>query len=123
MSGSPRVMTDGLYEAIAKRFRVLSDPVRLKILNRLNTEPTRVGGLADLTGTSQPNISKHLSVLREAGLVRRRREGSTVHYEIADPSVFELCRMVCGGIESQLEAQRSLLDQTRTYSESPEDPG
>lgn len=111
-------MSDPLYEAIAKRFRLLSDPVRLKILNRLNTEPTSVGELAVLTGTSQPNVSKHLAVLKEGGIVRRRREGGAVHYEIADPSVFELCRLVCGGLEAQLDAQHRLLSQVDPYPQA-----
>lgn len=122
MSGPPSPMSDPFFEAVARRFRLLSDPVRLKILNQLNREPTSVGELASLTGTSQPNVSKHLAVLREGGIVRRRREGGAVHYEIADHSVFDLCRLVCGGIETQLAAQQNLLTQTRDFSSTAPDP-
>ena len=116
MAAAPEPMTDRFFEEIAKRFRLLSDPVRLKILSRLNQEPTSVGELATLTGTSQPNVSKHLAVLREGGVVARRREGSVVHYEVVDGSVFDLCRLVCGGIETQLETQQALLDRTREFA-------
>ncbi|MDH3216192.1 MAG: metalloregulator ArsR/SmtB family transcription factor [Candidatus Krumholzibacteria bacterium] len=99
-------MSDGAFEAIAQRFRALSDPVRLKILYHLGTEELTVNELVERAGSSQSNISKHLSILYSHGLVRRRRAGTSVYYSIADLSIFDLCEQVCGGIDRDLETRR-----------------
>lgn len=90
---------------VAGRFRLLSEPLRLQILNRLQTGETSVSQLAEDIGTSQPNVSKHLRLLIEGGLVARRQERTSVFVRVADPSVFELCHVVCGGIEKHLQAR------------------
>ncbi len=92
-------------DMVAGRFRLLSEPLRLQILNRLQDGETSVSQLAEDIGTSQPNVSKHLRLLIEGGLVARRQERTTVFVSVADPSVFELCRTVCGGIEEHLQAK------------------
>ena len=102
-------MTEEAYGAVAERFRVLGEPLRLKLLDRLRTGECTVGELAEATGTSQPNASRHLSTLARAGMVVRRRAGTTVYYAIADPSVFDLCEIVCGGIERHLERRSRAL--------------
>jgi ArsR family transcriptional regulator len=94
------------FEAISQRFRVLSDPLRLKILYNLKTGEMSVTDIVEVTGGSQSNVSKHLSLLLSHGLVGRRREGTSAFYSIVDDSVFELCDNVCGGIENNLEARR-----------------
>ena len=99
---------------VAGRFRLLSEPLRLQILNRLQSGETSVSQLAREIGTSQPNVSKHLRLLIEGGLVARRQEGTSVFVRVADPSVFELCHVVCGGIEKHLHARaRSFALRTR----------
>jgi DNA-binding transcriptional ArsR family regulator len=90
---------------VAARFRLLSEPLRLQILDRLQKGETSVSQLGQDIGTSQPNVSKHLRLLIEGGLVARRQEGTTVFVRVADPSVFELCRTVCGGIEEHLHTR------------------
>jgi len=90
---------------VAGRFRLLSEPLRLQILDRLQEGETSVSQLAEDIGTSQPNVSKHLRLLIEGGLVARRQERTSVFVRVADPSVFELCRTVCGGIEAHLHAR------------------
>ncbi len=90
---------------VAGRFRLLSEPLRLQILNRLQAGETSVSQLAEDIGTSQPNVSKHLRLLIEGGIVSRRQEKTSVLVRIADPSVFELCHVVCGGIEQHLNAK------------------
>lgn len=98
---------------VAGRFRLLSEPLRLQILDRLQEGETSVSQLAGDIGTSQPNVSKHLRLLIEGGLVARRQEGTSVFVRVADPSVFELCRTVCGGIEEHLqEKARSFSRRT-----------
>ena len=102
-------MTDEAFEAIAQRFRALSDPMRLKILYHLGEEGRTVGELVLLTQGTQSNISKHLATLLSHGLVRRRRVGTHVHYSVADLSVFRLCDQVCGGIGKNLDDLRRAL--------------
>ena len=99
-------LSDDAFEAISQRFRVLSDPMRLKILYNLSSGELSVSDIVARTGGSQSNVSKHLSLLLANGLVHRRREGTSAYYAIADQSVFELCDNVCGGIESDLENRR-----------------
>jgi DNA-binding transcriptional ArsR family regulator len=93
---------------IARRFRVLGEPMRIKLLDHLRERPATVGELQTATASSQQNVSKHLGVLHDAGLLRRRKDGNFVRYEIADPAVFELCELVCGGLHRQL-AELDLL--------------
>jgi len=102
-------MTPELFEAIAQRFRVLSDPMRLQIMYRIGEGERTVSELVELTAGSQSNISKHLSTLLAHGMVRRRREGTSAFYSITELSVFELCDQVCGGIERTLEGKRQEL--------------
>jgi ArsR family transcriptional regulator len=91
-------------ELIARRFRALSDPTRLRILNQLRAaDESSVGELTEALGGSQQNISKHLSSLLSEGFVSRRKRGTSSLYRISDPGVLDLCDRVCAGIETQLE--------------------
>lgn len=101
---SPEVL-----ELIARRFRVLAEPARLKILNRLMVGEQTVSELEDATGLNQANLSKHLQMLRSSGFVKRRKEGLFAHYRIADPTVEELCQIMCARLEDEAEEQASLL--------------
>jgi DNA-binding transcriptional ArsR family regulator len=105
----PRPLPDDLVELIARRFRVLGEPMRIKLLDRLRDGAASVAELQEATGASQQNISKHLGVLLQAGVVVRRKEGNFSRYEIADDSVFELCEQVCGGLRRQLDEIEALL--------------
>jgi ArsR family transcriptional regulator len=92
-------------ELIAHRFLALSDPTRLRIVDLLRTRgEASVRELTEALGTSQQNISKHLATLHSEGFVSRRKQGTSSIYGIADPTVFDLCEQVCGGIEAQLAA-------------------
>ncbi len=86
---------------IAERFRVLGDPLRLQLLHRLGDGEMSVGQLVDATTASQANVSKHLQVLLRAGLVQRRKEGLQAFYRVSDPSIFQLCDLVCGRLSEQ----------------------
>jgi DNA-binding transcriptional ArsR family regulator len=90
-------------ELIARRFRALSDPTRLRILDYLrNHDEASVGELTELLGTSQQNVSKHLSALHAEGFVSRRKRGTSSLYRITDPGVHEICDGISAGIESKL---------------------
>ncbi len=102
-------LPEPLVELIAQRFRVLGEPMRIRLLDALRDGPLTVGALQEATGASQQNVSKHLGVLHGAGLVRRAKEGTFVRYEIADERVFALCEQVCGGLRSQLAELDAVL--------------
>jgi DNA-binding transcriptional ArsR family regulator len=107
----PRPLPDPLVEQIARRFRVIGEPMRIRVLDRLRDGEASVQDLTDALGTTQQNVSKHLGVLATAGILSRRREGTRVLYAIADQSVFELCSIVCGGLRRQASDLDSLLSE------------
>lgn len=84
-----------MLELIARRFRTLGEPFRLRILQELEQGEKSVGELVEALDGNQPNISKHLQILFDAGLLERRREGTSIFYAISDPMVFKLCTLVC----------------------------
>jgi DNA-binding transcriptional ArsR family regulator len=98
----PHPLPDPLVDLIAQRFRVLGEPMRIKLLDRLRDGDATVQDLQEATGASQQNVSKHLGILLGAGLVSRSRHGNDARYAIADDMVFELCEQVCGGLRRQL---------------------
>jgi DNA-binding transcriptional ArsR family regulator len=106
-------LPDPVVELIARRFRLLGEPVRIKLLERLREDEATVGELAQATGTSQQNVSKHLQVLLQGGVVARRKQGTSVYFSIADQAVFALCEQVCGSIEAQLVELGDLLAASR----------
>ena len=106
----PSPLPDPLVELIAQRFRVIGEPMRIKLLDRLRDGPATVSELREALGASQQNVSKHLGVLHQAGIVSRTKDGTAVRYEIADDSVFALCEQVCGGLRAQLAEFQQLLD-------------
>ena len=83
------------FELVAARFRAMGEPLRLRILQELESGEQSVSALAESAGSTQPNVSKHLKVLYEAGLLNRRQQGTNAYYAIADTMVFELCEMIC----------------------------
>jgi DNA-binding transcriptional ArsR family regulator len=94
-----------LVEVAAERFRLLSDPTRLRLLNELDdTEELPVGVLAERAAVGVSNTSKHLHQLEREGIVAKRRSGTTVLYRIADPTIVELCDLVCSGLRKRFTA-------------------
>ena len=92
----------GALDLVAARFRMLAEPMRLRLLNELRDGEKTVTTLVEATGAGQANVSKHLSLLADAGMVGRRKEGLNVYYFIADESLFELCDLVCGRLQKEL---------------------
>ena len=85
-------------ERVAGLFRAFSEPTRLAIVQELKSDELAVSDIVGRLTTSQANISKQLQILHAAGLVVRRKQGAQVLYRIADPMVFDLCRLVCDKI-------------------------
>ena len=98
-----------LVELIAERFRALSEPTRIRLLDRLREGEATVLELTELIGTTQQNVSKHLGVLQRSGIVARRRQGNFAYYRIVDQSVLSLCEAVCGSLQEQVESLRQLV--------------
>lgn len=105
----PHPLPEPLVELIAQRFRVLSEPMRIHLLDALRERELTVQQLQEISGASQQNVSKHLGVLLREGLVSRRKEGTFSLYAIADEGVFELCEHVCGGLRRQLDELDAVL--------------
>lgn len=99
----PERPADELLTRIAERLKAIADPTRLRLLHELEQGEICVGDLAGQVGGSQANVSKHLGVLRKAGLVTCRRDGMNVCYSIADRSVFAVCRTVCDALTRQAD--------------------
>jgi ArsR family transcriptional regulator len=104
---------DSALELIASRFRLLAEPMRLKILHALGDAEMSVGELVTATGANQANVSKHLAILLDAGVVSRRKEGLRANYRVSDESIFALCDVVCSRLERQLDLHREALATIR----------
>lgn len=105
----PHPLPGPLVELIAQRFRVIGEPMRIRLLDALREGPMTINELADALGTTQQNVSKHIGVLAQAGIVGREKDGTRVRCFIADESVFELCEMICGGLRAQVTELDQLL--------------
>jgi DNA-binding transcriptional ArsR family regulator len=105
---------DEFLDLMAEKFRMLSDPTRLAILRSLMAGERNVTQVVEETGRNQANVSKHLKMLAEVGLVARRKEGLQVFYALDDPLVERLCKLVCetivAEVQQEMTRKRKLLD-------------
>jgi DNA-binding transcriptional ArsR family regulator len=106
----PHPLPDPLVELIARRFRVIGEPMRIRVLDRLREGEATVQELTEALDASQQNVSKHLQVLLEAGILRRRKEGTYAYYSIADEAVLALCEQVCGSLQRQFSELNALVE-------------
>lgn len=112
------MLTQAMTDVVARRFRVLGEPMRLRILQVLETGEKPVNRIVELLDSSQPNISKHLKALCHEGFVNRRRDGLNIWYRIADPAIFDLCRFVCHSATERVRSQLAELDVPDQQAES-----
>ncbi|HSB39635.1 MAG TPA: metalloregulator ArsR/SmtB family transcription factor [Gaiellaceae bacterium] len=105
----PHPLPEDLAELIARRFRALGDPLRVRIVDLLRDRELSVGELAARLEAGQQNVSKHLAVLADSGLVARRKDGNRVYYGIADEGVLDLCEQVCGSLQSHLSSLAAVV--------------
>ncbi len=105
---------DQVFDAVARYFGLLSERTRLKILHAICNAEQSVGAIVAATGATQTNVSRHLALLHQAGVVSRRRDGATVLYRVTDAEVVEICRTVCvriaGRIDAGLPLKKELLE-------------
>ena len=83
--------------------------MRIRLLDALRDGPLTINELTDALGAGQQNVSKHIGVLAQAGVVAREKDGNHVRCSIADESIFELCELVCGGLRRQVAEIDELL--------------
>lgn len=114
----PHPLPEDLAELIARRFRALGDPLRIRVLDLLRDGEMSVNALAAQLDAGQQNVSKHLTVLADAGMLARRKDGTHVYYRIADEGVFALCEQVCGSLQSQLATLSALVDGSTVRSKT-----
>ena len=114
MAALPHPLPDELVELIARRFRVIGEPMRIRLLDRLREGEATVNELSEALGGSQQNVSKHLALLSEVGILSRRKAGTHVYYGIVDEGVLALCEQVCGSVQQQLRALSELVEGVRS---------
>ncbi len=99
------LLSDQALDLVAMRFRSLGEPMRLKVLRLLAGGEMSVGQLVEKLQSSQANISKHLKVLVNAGILSRRVHGTSAYYSISDPVILKVCETICNGLAENLKAQ------------------
>jgi DNA-binding transcriptional ArsR family regulator len=106
----PHPLPNDLVELIARRFRAIGEPMRIRLLDRLREDEATVTELADALEASQQNVSKHLGVLADVGIVGRRKERNNVYYSVVDEGVFALCEQVCGSLQERMRALNEVVE-------------
>lgn len=101
-------LSPAAVEMIASRFRILGEPLRIRIIQELHEGEKNVSELVAAVGSTQPNVSKHLRILQDAGVVGRRQDGNLVYCYIADDSVLNLCDAVCTSLGERLSRDARL---------------
>lgn len=96
---------------VADYFKVLSELSRLQVLCALKEGGKNVTEIVEATGLGQANVSKHLKILTQAGIVARQPQGVSVYYQIADQMIFDLCELVGQRLEVQLQEQSQALKE------------
>ncbi len=104
-------LTPAALKLMADFFKVLSETSRLHIICSLKYGSKNVTEIIEATGLGQANVSKHLKVLTQAGIVAREQKGVSAYYKIANPFIFDLCRLVCNSLVVQLEQQNKPLQE------------
>ncbi|MEQ8972605.1 MAG: metalloregulator ArsR/SmtB family transcription factor [Coleofasciculus sp. C1-SOL-03] len=103
----PRAKTvpQEVVQQVSEYFSILSEPMRLRLLNLLREGEKCVQELVEATETSQANVSKHLKVMLQAGILSRRTEGTSAYYKVEDELIFDLCNLVCDRLATRIEQQ------------------
>lgn len=94
---------DQVLEGVARYFSLLSEPTRLRIIHAICDTEKSVSQIVDATGANQANVSRHLSLLYNAGVLDRRKDGNYVFYSVGDPTLTDICRTVCNRLALQFD--------------------
>ncbi|MEB3338085.1 MAG: metalloregulator ArsR/SmtB family transcription factor [Leptolyngbyaceae bacterium] len=104
-----------VLEAVADYFKILSETSRLHILQCLKAGAMNVMELCEATGLGQANLSKHLKVMTQAGILSRQAKGTSAYYEVADPLVFEFCDLACGRVSDRMRQQAAIFQPMNAF--------
>jgi DNA-binding transcriptional ArsR family regulator len=116
-------LSEKMLELVARRFKLLGEPLRLRILQLLEAGETTVNDIVEALDANQSNVSKHLGLLYDGGLVGRRRDRNNIYYFIADPVVLQLCGFVCHSASEDAKAKFAELSQPRKYASAGKGKG
>lgn len=108
----PNPVPEELVELTARRFRALGESLRIRLLHELRSGEATVNELAEAVDASQANVSRHLQLLAETGIVARRKQGNHVYYRVIDEGVFRLFDEVCGSVQARFAELGRLLQKT-----------
>lgn len=101
---------DPVFNRVAAYFALLAEPMRLKIMHTVCLDEKSVGQIVEATGATQTNVSRHLNRMHAAGVLKRRKDGSQVYYQVADPTLTEMCRTACVRIAAEIDLQQPMRE-------------
>jgi DNA-binding transcriptional ArsR family regulator len=97
-----------VFETVAKYFSLLSEPTRLRIMHTICQDEKSVNQIAEETALTQTNVSRHLGLMYQGGVLSRRRDGSQIYYRVSDESFTEVCRTVCIRVAAELDGGKDV---------------
>jgi DNA-binding transcriptional ArsR family regulator len=103
-----------VFESVARYFALFAEPTRLRIMHSICQQEKSVNQIVEELGASQTNVSRHLGLLYQAGVLARRKEGNQVLYKVTDAAFTEICRTVCVRVAAGLEGDPSLKRDVRS---------
>ena len=107
---------DDVFDSVARYFALLAEPMRLRILHAICNDERSVSAIVAATGGTQTNVSRHLALMHQAGVVARRRDGSSVFYRLLDPEFAQICRTMCVHVAGRIEADEPLKQELLDYA-------
>lgn len=119
MSNRKTALPNEFLDQMAHRFKLLGDPMRLRLLQALMAGEQTVSALAEQCGSTPANLSRHLQILRLHQIVRGRKDGQHVYYQITDPTIPELCAFVCERLAQQAFPRKAALDLRSAFQRKP----
>ena len=112
-AAADQVDAERVFVSAAELFGVLATPLRLRIINAICDQEKSVGDIMEAVNSTQPNVSQHLKVLYQAGIVAKRRVGNQVYYRVQSEKAVQLCRTVCTQIAIELDDPESVSQSER----------
>ena len=112
-AAADQVDAERVFVSAAELFGVLATPLRLRIINAICDREKSVGDIMEAVNSTQPNVSQHLKVLYQAGIVAKRRVGNQVYYRVQSETAVQLCRTVCTQIAIELDDPESVSQSER----------
>ena len=103
-----------VFESVARYFALLAEPTRLRIMHSICQQEKSVNEIVDELGASQTNVSRHLGLMYQAGVLARRKDGNQVLYRVTDAAFTEICRTVCVRVAAELDGDKAMKKRVRS---------